>query len=159
KGWSDVFARLVAGKDAEVRRLSQSLAATFGDPAALDALRRVLADAKADPAARQAALATLVGSGDRELVPLLHRLVADAELRGAALRALASYDDPKTPEVVLAVFGTLSAQEKRDALNTLASRVAYGKALMEAVAAKKVAANDVPAEVVRQLRTLNDVTL
>src|SRR5439155_9646435 len=35
----------------------------------------------------------------------------------------------------------------------------YGKALMEAVAAKKVPANEVPAEVVRQLRNLNDADL
>ena len=42
---------------------------------------------------------------------------------------LAAYDDPKTPDAILAVFGSLTAEEKRDALNTLAARAAYGKAL------------------------------
>ena len=158
-GWLEVFARLSISKDVEVRRLAQALSATFGDVAALDGLRRVLADPGADVAARQGALTTLVGSGDRALPPLLHRLIADPSLRGPALRALASYDDPKTPQVILAVFATLTAEEKRDALNTLASRPVYGKALMEAVAAKKLAANDVPAEIVRQLRNLNDTNL
>ncbi len=159
KGWPEVFTRLSASKDAEVRRLAQSLSATFGDATALAGLRRILADSAADLAARQNALATLVSSGDRELPPLLQKLVADSALRGPALRALAGYDDPQTPAVILAVFATLAAEEKRDALNTLASRAPYGKALMDAVAAKKVKANDVPAEIVRQLRNLNDADL
>src|SRR5262249_27862917 len=88
-----------------------------------------------------------------------HQLVGDNALRGAAIRGLASYKDPKTPVVLLKAFGSFSAEEKRDALNTLAARVAYGKALMDAVAAKKVAAKDIPAEIVRQLRNLKDKEL
>jgi putative membrane-bound dehydrogenase-like protein len=159
KGWPEVFARLSSSKDAEVRRLAQSLSATFGDTAALASLRRVLADTSADLVARQNALATLAGSGDRELPPVLHKLVAASTLRGPALRALANYDDARTPGVILAILATLSGEEKRDALNTLASRAAYGKALMDGIAAKKIAANDVPAEIIRQLRNLNDASL
>jgi putative heme-binding domain-containing protein len=72
---------------------------------------------------------------------------------------LASYDDLKTPESILRIFSSLTPEEKRDALNTLASRSAYGRALMDAVAAKRVAASEVPAEVVRQMRNLNDKEL
>src|SRR5262249_33659441 len=85
--------------------------------------------------------------------------IKEPALRGAAIRGLASYDDPKTPDVVLAAYPTLTAAEKRDALNTLASRASYGKSLMQAVAAKKVPASEVPAEVGRQLRGLNDADL
>jgi len=67
---------------------------------------------------------------------------------------LASYDDAKTPEVILAVFGTLTRGGKtRRPDHAGLARAVYGKALMEAVATKKIAANDVPAEIVRQLRT------
>jgi putative heme-binding domain-containing protein len=61
--------------------------------------------------------------------------------------------------VILAVYPTIGVEEQRDALNTLAARPAYGKALMNAVAAKKLPAADVPAEIVRQLRNLNDKAL
>ncbi len=44
-------------------------------------------------------------------------------------------------------------------MNTLAARPAFGKALMDAVAVKKVPAADVPAEIVRQLRNLHDKDL
>ena len=35
---------------------------------------------------------------------MLHKLVGEKALRGAAIRGLAAYDDPKTPDVILAVF-------------------------------------------------------
>ncbi len=122
-------------------------------------MRATLTSTKADLPSRQAALTALLDVHDKELAPVLQKLVSEKDLSGAAIRALASYDDPKTPDVLLAVFSSLTAEEKRDALNTLASRPAYGKALLEAVAAKKVTANDLPAETIRQLRNLNDKEL
>src|SRR5262249_7313930 len=83
----------------------------------------------------------------------------DPPLRGAALRGLAGYDDPHTPGAVLAAYATFTAQEKREALATLGSRASYGKALLDAVASRKVAAADVPADLVRQLRNLRDKDL
>jgi putative heme-binding domain-containing protein len=122
-------------------------------------MRDELASTKTDLPTRQAALTTLLDVRDKGLPPVLHQLIGEKDLRGAALRALANFDDPKTPDVILAAFASLTAQEKRDALNTLAARTAYGKALMEAVAAKKVAAGDVPAEIIRNLRNLKDKDL
>jgi putative membrane-bound dehydrogenase-like protein len=158
-GWPEVYAKLATSSDAEVRARAQALAVIFGDSRVFAEMRRVLASADTALPARQAALTALLDAHERDLAPILQRLVGDKALRGAALRGLASYDDPKTPGVILQVFGTLTPEEKRDALSTLASRPASGKALMEAVAAKKVAASDVPAEIVRQLRNLNDKAL
>ncbi len=157
--WTEASKRLAASADAEVRSLAQAVAVTFGDATAFAALRRVLATRAADLAARQRALSALLDARDQELAPVLHQLVGEKALRDAAIIGLASYDHPKTPEILLDVYSTLTPKEKRDVLNTLGSRAAYGRALMEAVAAKKVPANDVPAEVVRQLRNLNDKAL
>jgi len=159
KNWPDTYGQLARSKDAELRAQATALAVTFGDPTAFAELRRVVTASDAALPARQNALAALLGAKDKELPPLLLALVKEPALRGAAIRALASFDDPKTPETVLAAYKSLSIEEKRDALNTLASRAAYGKALMEALAAKKVPANEVPAEVVRQLRVFNDKDL
>src|SRR5439155_16289334 len=100
---------------------------------------------------RQNALAALLGAGDKDLPPVLQTLVTEPSLRGPAIRGLASYDDPKTPDVLLKNYSSLNAAEKRDAVSTLASRVNYGKALLDAVASKKVPAADVSADAVRQL--------
>jgi putative heme-binding domain-containing protein len=80
-------------------------------------------------------------------------------MRGAALRGLAVYDDTRTPDVILGAFTSLDSHEKRDGVNTLAARVPYAVALLDAIAAKKLAAADVPADVVRQMRNLRDPAL
>ena len=157
--WPATYGRLVRDENAEVRGATLALAVLFGDQEAFKGMRNILISPNADLAARQDALAALRDARDKELPPVLHRLLDDKALRGPALRALAVFDDPKTPEAILTAFGSLTAEEKRDALNTLAARPAYGKALLDALAAKKVAANDVPADVVRQLRNLKDKEL
>jgi putative membrane-bound dehydrogenase-like protein len=158
-GWSDAYTELSRSRSAEVRQHATALAVTFGDRRAFETLRQVAGSPDADPVARQSALTALLDARDKELPPLLHKLVGDQALRGQALRGLASYDDPKTPDVILAVYPSLNSQDKRDALNTLASRAVYGKALIEAVATKKIANADVSADIVRQLRNLRDPRL
>ena len=80
-------------------------------------------------------------------------------MRGQAIRGLAAYADANTPKTILGVYAELTPAERRDALQTLASRPAYGKALLEALAAKKIEAKDVSADLIRQLRTLKDKEL
>jgi putative membrane-bound dehydrogenase-like protein len=158
-GWADVYDRLSQSATAEVRHLATLVAVTFGDARALNVLRDVVQSAKADPVERQTALASLLVAPDGQLTSVLQKLLNDPVLRAAALRGLASFNDPKIPEVILGVYPSLDSHEKRDALNTLASRAAYGKALIEAVAAKKIPSTDVSAEIVRQLRSLHDASL
>ena len=159
KNWPTAYALLVDSKNADVKSTAIALATTFGDPKAFAALREILASGKSAPASRQEALASLLAARDKQLPPVLQQLLDDTDLRGPALRGLASYDDPKTPKLVLGIYPTLDSNLKRDALNTLASRVSYGKAMLEAIADKKIAANEVSADIVRQLRNLDDKAL
>jgi putative membrane-bound dehydrogenase-like protein len=158
-GWAEAYARLLNQTDAEVRNQALALAVIFGDSKAVADLRDLLADASVDLPRRQSALDSLLGVRDNGLAPVLQKLVADSVLRGPALRGLASYDHPETPAVVLQAYATLNAAEKRDAINTLASRVPYARSLLDAVAAKKIPAADVPADLVRQLRNLKNKDL
>jgi putative membrane-bound dehydrogenase-like protein len=157
--WPTTFAALAASKNGVLHSAATTMAVTFGDAKAFAALREQIASSRNAPAARQEALATLLAARDNELVPVMHKLLDDSALRGPALRGLAAFDDVTTPSRIVAVYPSLSAQEKRDAVNTLASRSAYGQALLDAVAAKKIVASDVSAEVVRQLRNLKDKAL
>jgi putative membrane-bound dehydrogenase-like protein len=158
KSWPTCFDALVKTGNADLKSLANGLATTFGDARAFAELRKV-AETGMVLQRRVEALESLLAARDPQLPQLLHKLVSDPDLRGQALRGLASYDDPKTPEVILAVYANLKPTEKRDAVATLASRASYGRALIDAVAAKKLAAADVPAETVRQLRNLNDAEL
>jgi putative membrane-bound dehydrogenase-like protein len=156
EAWPDVARKLAGSTDPRVRSQATALALTFGDPAALRSLRAVLGDGKADLAVRRDALAALLKSRDPDLPSALRGLLAEPSLRSQALRGLAAYDDPATPDAILAVFPHLTAEERRDALGTLSSRAAYARALLEAVASGRVAARDLTADVIRQLRSHKD---
>ncbi|AMV28529.1 hypothetical protein VT84_29255 [Gemmata sp. SH-PL17] len=159
KGWGAAFEALMKSPDAGVRQQSLGLAVVFGDKNALGTLRKVLTDARADSAARLAALTALVDAKDAETAPLLQAALADKNLRTAALRGLAAFDDAKTPAAILAQYANFNLAEKRDAVATLAARAGFAKELMNAIADKKIPATDVPAEIVRQLRGYQDAAI
>ena len=158
-GWADVYAKLNRSESADVRNTSLALAVTYGDATAFDSLRKALSDTKAAQATRQAALVALLDARDKQLSPVLQKILAEPLMRSAAVRALASFDDSNTPPVLLSSYPAFNAAEKRDAIATLSSRAAFAKQLLAAVEAKQLPSTDIPAETVRQLRNLNDSAL
>jgi putative heme-binding domain-containing protein len=158
-GWEEVSAKLAKSPNSQVRELAQSLSVTFGSASALASLRARLLDPQAEGKARLSALDALLAAKDATLPAALQSLLKDPVVRGAALRGLATYDDPKTPETILQVYDSLSAAEKRDALSTLVSRTAFAQLLLAALAEHKIPQRDLTADLVRQLRNLKDHAL
>jgi len=156
EGWADVEARLLASDRADVRALTRSLGLTFGSARAREAVRAAVGDTSLDAGQRQDALRSLVSTRAPELPGFLRGLLSDPVLRGAAIRALAGFDDVATPSAVLEAYPRLAGSERRDALGTLASRAGYARVLLEAVEGGRVSSRDLTAEVVRQLRGLKD---
>ncbi len=159
RAWPDVFAKLVRESDAPARSQAMALALTFGDASALESARHILTDRAVPLNLRQEALAALAKVKAPNLAPTLQALVADPTLRGPAIRALAAYDDPATPGVLLGAYGKFGPEEKRDALNTLCVRVASARALLAALADRRVPTTDLSADLVRQLRNLGDKSI
>jgi len=157
--WQKVGPQLLASSHARVRQMALSLAVKFGDPQALAQLRKTLADADADLPARRQALATLREIKDEQLAGTLHLLLADANLRSEALRALAAFDHQETPERILTIYADLPSGERRDALATLASRTGYATALLDSIGEGNVPTGDLTADLVRQMRNLKDKTI
>ena len=157
--WPAVYAQLAKSDDAQVREDALALALTFGEPQAVSALQKTILDKSAPAEQRQRALAALAESRAAELAPLLHRLLDDRAVRGAAIRALAAYPDPQTPRLLLDRYSQLSSYEKQDVIQTLASRTDFALALLDAVAKKTVAAADISAVTARQLLALNSETV
>ncbi|MEO6807563.1 MAG: PVC-type heme-binding CxxCH protein [Isosphaeraceae bacterium] len=158
-GWAKVSTALRNDVDPGVRSQATTLGVTFGDPAALTSLRAIIEDGKAANPQRIDALTALLKVRDPHLPSALHALLGDPLLRSSALRGLASFNDPETPRLILKGYNTYTRAERRDALNTLASRVKTAKALMAAVIANQVPSSDLSADLVRQLRNLDDPEL
>src|SRR5439155_23124447 len=90
------------------------------------------------------------------VLPLLQKLLNEKDLTPAVIRGLAAYDDPSTPRIILQGYKRYNPQGKQAALATLASRAAYAKALLEAVASGVVPRKEVAAFQVRQMGNLGD---
>jgi len=158
-GWDATATKLGSSANAQVRELTRQLSLVFGSASALAEMRKQMLDVQAPVARRLAALEALVAAKDAGLAETLRRLLKEPPMRGAALRGLAAYDDPQTPPVILELLPLLSSAEKRDALGTLAARLSFARPLVAALVAGRLAAKDLPADLVRQLRNYQQADL
>jgi len=158
-GWRTVYAKLQQSPNAGVRDQAVGLALVFGDADAIAALRRRASDAGADAAERVKAIDALAQAHDADLGPILLARLDDPAVRGQAIRALAAYAQAATPTALLDRYPGFTPTERRDAAATLASRPAWGIALLEAVEKGRVPHADVSAFTVRQLTGLHDSTI
>jgi putative membrane-bound dehydrogenase-like protein len=154
--WTAVYGKIVKGRNEGLQSEATALGVKFGDSAAMDAFRKLVALKSADTAARQRALKALLDARDPGLADTLQQLLDESSLRGQALTGLAQYDDAQTPDKILAIYQSLTAEEKRAAMATLAARTAYGARLLQSIAEKRIPATDLSADLVRQLHNLRD---
>jgi putative heme-binding domain-containing protein len=156
RAWPAAYANLQASHDAEVRSLSQRLALVFDDPVALESLRKLAKDPRADPAERNRAIEALVAKRAADLPPLLLDLLKTPATRRSALRGLAAYDHPGTAQAVLESFAAFDADARQDALQTLAARPTWALDLLTAIADGRISRTEVTAFTARQLRSLGN---
>jgi putative heme-binding domain-containing protein len=154
--WSTVYRKLMKSNNPDLKAEANAVGVVFGDADAMDSLRTLVSSQGAEADSRRDALKALLAAKDPKLAATLQVLLSDPNMREAALAGLALYDDPKTPSRILAAYPELSANEKRSALATLASRVPYALALIKAVSAEQVPAKDLSADLVRQMHNLKD---
>lgn len=154
--WQRAWEILSADADEGVRRLAHLVAVRFGDPRVVPPMRAVVADAKADAAARRDALAALVAAKDDGLPTVLQGLVADPVIQEDVLAALAAVPHDGTPAAIIAGYPKVSAAGRQAAIATLVSRPAWTLALLDAIAADRVPRGDLSAFTVGQLSRSND---
>lgn len=131
----------------------------FGDGRAMDDLKQILTDGRADATARRNALKTLLAGRAEGLAPLLRKAADDGALRPAALVGLLQLGEADAPEFTLQRYQWLGLEERPAVLGALVTRPVAAKALLEAVAAGRVARTDLTAFHARQIAGLGDAAL
>jgi putative membrane-bound dehydrogenase-like protein len=157
--WAALSAAIKDSANPKVRFYVRYLSALFGDAAAVQALRATLNDHAAELSERRSALRALVHVRADGLAGDLQKLLGDSAVRALALRTLGECNDAATPAAIIAAYPSLNMVERRDALNTLALRLDYAKALAGAVDAMTIPGTDLTAAVMRQLLLYQDETL
>ncbi|WP_425617515.1 PVC-type heme-binding CxxCH protein [Anatilimnocola sp. NA78] len=138
------------------------LRASWGDGAAQQGLMKVIANSNESEASREAALNALAAVKHPELIAVGSRILVhspSAKMHASALTALSKLDAGEVGPMVIGVYGDLSDDVKPKAIELLTQRAAWGKALLAAVAEKKIAATAINVNQAQKLMSLGDKDL
>src|SRR5262249_21897746 len=132
----------------------------------LPAMRTLAGAPRADHAIRLLAIGALWSHEPPEAVrPLVESLLSkdtdrgSAEFRGKVLDALGELDDPAVGAIVLKAFPRLTAPLKLRAVELLSERPAWTKALLTAVADRRIAASALNVTQIRKLQHSKDAEI
>lgn len=148
--WKAVYAKLKTDK--VTAKLATEIAGQFNGTEMAAKSLTLLKDPKMPVEKRRKALQALALQQRPELVKELPKLLNNSDLRLDAIRAIASYDNEPLGKLLLDYYPDFTPGEKREGVQTLASRPKYGWQLTQAIAKNAIPKHDVPAFVARQLR-------
>jgi putative membrane-bound dehydrogenase-like protein len=150
------YPRQFSGPGAEqARSQAQGLDVVFGDGRALEDVRRLALDDKADLELRRAALETLIAAGPPELRATCERLLRVRFLNTAALQGLARFDDPAVGKLLAKSYRTFHPSERAPLVAALASRPTFASELLDQIAAGVIPRTDLTALQARQIRSFD----
>ncbi len=131
----------------------------FRDPAALKRAVKVAADTSLAADVRAEAVRQLGAIRAPETIAMLLNMVrkdaADA-VRAEAARALAGFDKPNIGTDLIATWKDYPKGLRPDVVNTLATRKEWAKAMLTAMAEKKLDREDVTDNVILRIQAFND---
>lgn len=157
--WRAAFDRLSQVPSDAVQSQAIRLAVVFDDQVAMRALRRVANDVDQTIEHRSRAINTLVGQRIQRFDTDLLGLIDDVRVRPAVLRGLAAYQSDRTASAILSRFNKMSPADQQHAQLTLASREAWAKELLQAIANQQIKAAVLTAYSARQIRSLGSRSL
>ncbi|MEO6785110.1 MAG: dehydrogenase, partial [Chthoniobacteraceae bacterium] len=157
--WDRFVASLRDTKDDALLARVRELSVLFGDGRALDEVKKIALDGKAELGARKAALQTLIESNPPDLRSVCEKLLGTRFLNAVAVRGLSRFDDPAIGEQLAKSYRNFQGSERSAVIETLVARPAFAKALLAEVAAGKIPRTDVTPFHARQIRAFNDPAL
>jgi putative membrane-bound dehydrogenase-like protein len=159
-GWASLQAEIAKENNPKLVALANKLAVSFRDPAAIQRALDAAANAKLPLAGREEAVIQLGELRPPEGLGLLLQLVGEGDLpvslRAAAVRTLGRYDSPKVPPALLAGWKDHPKEIRPDVINTLSARKEWAKALLQAMADKKIDRAEVTDNTILRIQAFND---
>ncbi|MDC0567703.1 PmoA family protein [Akkermansiaceae bacterium] len=151
--WFRLRTSLLDQKDPQLDKLVDQLSQIFGDlSVSQDALKLVLnGDASLED--RKEALSGLVAMRFQELPKNLNALL-DSSLKVDAIRAYSLFNYPEAPKELISKYENFDTVGKRETLDTLASKLSYAKALLEALRTGKITKTEIPNYTARNLQKM-----
>ncbi|HSJ04638.1 MAG TPA: hypothetical protein VK956_19360, partial [Verrucomicrobium sp.] len=167
KGWAkakkpqawDAFAVKVT-EPAQQEQL-RALSALFGDGRALDDIKKLVLDDKADFTTRRNALQSLIAAKADGLREVCEKLLKTRDLNMTAVRGLSLFDDEKIGESLSKSYRSFYPNEQPAVMDTLTSRANFAKAMLKQVgtAGNQIPRKDITPFHARQIRSFKNADL
>jgi len=157
--WETLTAKLEGSGDERLRDSVRGLSVVFGDGRALDEVKKVALDDKADIEQRKAALQTLIDSRAPDLRAICEQLLGVRFLNPLAARGLTAFDDPAIGAKLVGAYKQFHQSERPQLLATLVSRSAFARPLLDAVGAGKIPRGELTPYHARQILSFKDAAL
>ena len=149
--WPRVFAQLKQSGD-RVAQLAAEVERQFDSTETARQNLALVRNKTAAAAERQRALQILAAQRRPQLASELAQALNDEAVRLDAIRAIAAYDEDALGKALIDKYSAFTPAEKREAIQTLASRRRYGRQLTDALSQSVIPRSDVPVYAARQLR-------
>jgi putative heme-binding domain-containing protein len=157
--WDAFQASFAATTDQSLLAQLRELNVLFGDGRALDLVRRLALDEKADVETRKTAIKTLIDARPGDLRSICERLLRARHLNIVAVRGLAFFDDPEIGKSIVRNYRAFHPADRPAALDVLVSRPSFARTLLDQVAAGRIPRGDLTAFHARQIQSLGDRAL
>ena len=135
------------------------LAVVFGDGVALDEVRRLALDDGTDLAVRRQAVESLIEARPADLREVCERLLRKRFVNTAALAGLTVFDDPAVGRAIAAAYQSFHPVDRPAVIAALASRPAFGPAVLDLLEKGTIGRGDLTAAQARQIRDCGDAAL
>lgn len=153
----DVIAKSAAAQKNPT--LLRDLSILFGDGRALDDVKKLALNDKAELTDREAALKTLIEARPDDLRDVCTRLLDVRGLNVAAARGLALFDDAAIGVQLAKGYRKFSSADRPAVIDVLVARPVFARELLKEVAAGRIPRTDLSAFHARQIRAFNDEAL
>jgi putative membrane-bound dehydrogenase-like protein len=157
KTW-DAFTAKV-GDDAALANRVRDLNVVFGDGRAIEDVKALVLNTKADMAARKAALRALIDARPPDLRQICEQMLRTRFLNTVAARGLALFDDPAVGDRLAGAYTSFHPTERAAVIETLVSRPSFARALLAQIPAGRISRSDITPFHARQIRSFNDPKL
>jgi putative heme-binding domain-containing protein len=157
--WDAFVAKIESNGATELKTRVRDLNVVFGDGRALDDVKALALNSKADVAARRAALRSLIEARPPDLRQVCEQLLRVRFLNTVAARGLALFDDPAIGERVAAAYQSFHPSERAAVIEILVSRPSFARALLAQIPAGRIPRGEITPFHARQIRSFNDPAL
>jgi putative heme-binding domain-containing protein len=131
--------------------MAKALDVLFGDGRAIDEVRKIALDDKADLNQRKAALASLISANAPDLKTVCEKTIKTRFLNSVTVTGLAKFDD--AGRLIASSYGSFHPSERSKAIEVLVSRPSFAAELLKEMAAGRIGRTDVSAAQARQVRS------